>query len=173
MQHTMKASEQPNGPVGIGGWLLLPIVGLVLSIGWSAYNFYTAWFEVAELFTGEEIFDLNEAYLAYFSSIALEFIVVSWEIFALYQIVKRSPNTPKIMTIYFVGSIIFSIANGWAVNIIEAANAEPLSSYSKYVLGDMIRASIWIPYFRISKRVANTFKSKEKTIAQQIGKVFS
>jgi len=35
-----RASRRPAGPAGIGGYLLLPVIGLILTVCWNAWNIY-------------------------------------------------------------------------------------------------------------------------------------
>lgn len=166
-------STQPEGPVGIGGWLLLPILGLFGSIGWTVYNLITGYAEIAFFLMNLGDYASNEVAFPAFLSLGSAVLLICLASFALFQIFTHSPKAPRTMIIYFIMVIILTTIDGWSLNQIEAFSNEPQTSYAKDLGKAIVRAIIWIPYFHLSKRVANTFKSKEKNIAQQIEKVFS
>ena len=154
--------KAPAGPVGIGGWLLLPAIGLVLSIAATPlriYNLHT------ELELSRYTFSFSEAGdLSVSSSPATEgeqgyerwAIVINslWGVFMLYVAIRffqQHPSVPKLMIALMVTRVVLVLVDQcWVSSVFGAASAVP-------VIGSVSMAAVWIPYFLVSKRVKATF----------------
>jgi len=134
----VKPTGKP-GPNGIGGWLILPLIGLVIGpflYGYLSYALLTAYMED----------QTKVVLLAY----GLQAIAVC--LFAFYCLVRffqKKVQAPALISLLYL------------VQILEAVFAL-LYTNGRYdtrkdFIVTLIASSIWIAYFRRSKRVANTF----------------
>jgi len=140
--------EDSMGPEGIGGWLILPAIGLVLGsiIGVLALLYSLTLFS-----------DVKAA--GYGGIYALELFVlagiVALTIYVAIPFFRKRRDAPSKMILLLavgVGGSLFLL-------VVElGASAEVFAEETaKQLLRDIVSAVIWIPYFRISKRVRATF----------------
>lgn len=138
-----------NGYSGIGGWLILPAIGLVLSpifvllfINSRILPFFTA-----VQFTEDQselrtmlILDLvvNLAIFAYNIAVAVFFF-------------KKKKILPKLVISLYVLNLFFLLGDRF---IFLTLNDE---QFTLALVRGLLSSFIWIPYFLISKRVKATF----------------
>jgi hypothetical protein len=133
---------------GIGGWLILPAIGLVLGpiIG------------VIGLFASLGMYN-DVARAGYGGVYALELIVLfALLVFTIYAAIKffgKMKDAPKIMIILYSISIFASLV---LLDVeLSAGDEEFAVETRKQLVRDIVTAAIWIPYFNVSKRVKATF----------------
>lgn len=133
---------------GIGGWLILPAIGLILGpiIG------------VIGLFAAIGMYS-DVARAGYGDVYAMELIVLLgllvFTIYAATVFFRKKINTPRIMIALYSVSLTASVL---LLGIELSANAEMFAAETgKQLARDIVAAAIWIPYFRVSKRVKTTF----------------
>jgi hypothetical protein len=152
------AGKIPDRPVGLGGWLIIPCIGmvlgpigtlvelvLVLAISASAWDTLTT--------------PGTRSYVPGFAAfVAFEALVsVAWLAFTIVVAVFLF-GTRR----YAVRLMVIFLALQPVVRFIEALAGEAVmpgeneKAWSA-VVGGIVVASIWIPYFIDSKRVKNTF----------------
>ena len=141
-------NDRDIGTSGIGGWLILPAIGLVLGLIVSVYNFVSA-FTIFDEITGAN----NRAMLVigtFYQTLMIPFLV------AVAVCFFRKHSKTKRMIIYY---IIFNLIwTGQLVAMSIALNADPFTLvYVKGFIRLFLAAAIWIPYFCLSKRVKATF----------------
>lgn len=149
----------PVGPVGIGGWLILPILGLVGSIGLTIKNLSEiSWVDINLIFTSDipEVLDYRLPLILSFLSAAF---VIFFASIALVQIFRRSRHVPTIMTIFYTGLIIVTLVEMAGAHMTASMSGEPPISMAKELARAIIIALVWVPYFHRSKRVKNTFRA--------------
>ena len=117
---------------GIGGWMILPIIGLFISIPVLLYDIIStvANYQIS-LFTGIVIF--------------IELLFVIFIIIALVSIFNKKRYVPQLMVAFYIANFVFQ-----AVVSFLADDYTGLGSA-------FIMWAIWIPFFLISERVKNTF----------------
>jgi hypothetical protein len=148
---------------GIGGWLILPLIGLILSPFLWGYIF-VVYLGVA----------LNSQVSAVFGSPSsphyfpgwpffVSFVTVSslflmaFKAWVLADFLRKKRRTRTLLILALCGNIAFTL--GFYLFIRQAPPALQAVA-GKAVLGlvqSLIAAGIWIPYFLKSERVANTF----------------
>ena len=134
--------------VGIGGWLILPAIGFVLGpiIG------------VVVLIAAFAMFSDVEA-AGYGGIYALEFVVhvglLAFLIYAATRFFGKRSDAPSVI----IALLIVSLGASVVLLVIElGAGAEVFAiETGKQLVREVIGAAIWIPYFRVSKRVKATF----------------
>lgn len=167
--------QKTDGPVGIGGWLILPILGLCGTMLLTLYNLYgvvSEWAGIKAILAGG-----NDTLVALRVPIAISFALgialVVVTALCLHRIFTYSPTVPKMMTIFYVGLIVTSLGETIADNLIsQATGAATDPSNLKDLIQVSLSAAIWIPYFHRSRRVANTFRTRDVLVDRKIGEVF-
>ena|SRR3989338_9541726 len=124
----------PKGKItGLGGWLILPIIGLFVSICVLLYD-------LLSLSVNEYEFDVYIGLLSF-----LDIILLIWAAIALFSIFNKKKYTPQIMISFYIANII-----------IQLVIASLIEDYSE-VFFPIVAGAIWISYFITSERVKNTF----------------
>ena len=134
--------------VGIGGWLILPAIGFALGpIHW-------VW-RLIELFARfSEVADAGYRELYTFGLLVSVGLLV-FLIYAATRFFGNKSDAPSTIIRFMAASLI---ASGvlLAVELAVGPKAFAIGSWRQFVRA-AIRAAIWIPYFRVSKRVKATF----------------
>lgn len=134
---------------GIRGWLILPAFGLVLGSIFRVMDLLTlfaSYFEVAASRYGGT---------AYAAAIAVGFPLLVFTIYAAVLFFQRKRQAPNIM----IALYCILLAESVVVHGFELSSGAELfaTESAKHLLGSIGAAAIWIPYFRLSKRVHSTF----------------
>jgi hypothetical protein len=133
---------------GIGGWLILPAIGMVLGpvVG------------VVGLVYALGLYS-RVAQAGYGGVFTVELLVgaalLAFAIYAAVLFFRKQRKAPRMIIILLaagLGADLFLL-------VVElAASAQVFATETvKQLVRDMIGAAIWIPYFRVSKRVKATF----------------
>ena len=143
-------NDRFQNPVGIGGWLLIPLGMFIMTIGRGLLGLRGL------VFHEFEVFDV----------IAVLFAI--WSLLCVYLILKRSPKVRYACANYFLVCVVFGLLNLCLVGVLGLLNLclvgvtgesgfqiDPLSLVSTVV--STVWSSVWAVYFLKSKRVANTF----------------
>lgn len=142
---------------GIGGWLLLPVLHLSLDVA------------VLLLFVGLGLFGHPVFRMAPpgFGEVLLNgyllalLLVGVFAVFCMNALFQKRRELPGMMPWFYL-VVIAKSAWGLALVWIYPELQSPLMSMANAVrdmASSVIVAAIWIPYFRVSIRVANTFKT--------------
>jgi len=159
---TQQVEEQDpyqEGPKGIVGWTLLPVIGLFLTPIYLVFYFITTFFLINSSEWEEITTPGGQGYHSLFMpSIYLEIgFNALFMVFCIYLIVllfQKKKLFPKLIIIYYIVSVVADIIITVLVNQINTSyNVDPTSVN----LIGIISSVIWIQYFRKSKRVKNTF----------------
>jgi len=131
----------------IGGWLVLPAIGLVLGGILSVIGILVSLGLASDLPSQYQgIFVLNLLF------------DVGLTVFLIYAAVRffgKRRNAPTVMIALMIAGIV---VNGLLLAINIGADAEPFAiECGKALASGIIGAIIWIPYFVVSKRVKRTF----------------
>ena len=118
---------------GIGGWLLIPIIGLFITLLIILYD----------LLSLNSIFEFS--FYTGLITFFLDMIILILAIVALFSIFNKKKYTPQIMISVYTVNIMISLSLAFLI--------EDFSIMWSPIIG----VSIWIPYFIYSKRVKNTF----------------
>jgi hypothetical protein len=150
---------EPAVPIGIGGWMIIPILGFIATIVFTVYNlpdykdFFVGFFGQAKNLEMPLI--VKSLVIASFAG---TFIGTFVAIAALIVVFRKLRIAPKVVTVYFVLMVVFSLIDIWEDGVIsKAIQEERDSSLLIDALRAVIFAVIWIPYFHMSRRAKNTF----------------
>lgn len=150
-----------GAPEGIGGWLLLPALGLIVSTGTLAYMFY-AWGNFFDAAPWANLGDDQDPVLAHWGKIGVFFFLLigyallmvnAFLLFLMFT--KRRGFAPGYIGFMWAG-LIWSIvveASLRALGLEEASLAKSFAS----IVRDAIGSGIWTAYMLKSDRVRATF----------------
>jgi hypothetical protein len=166
-----KPTEQPvisnnhSGPEGIGGWLVLPLLGLIVTPIRMVYQFLTDLWPVLNASTWNALtVSGSPAYhplwepLIIFEVVA-NIVVFAFGLWVLMAFFGKYRQTPKLFIIWIASHAAMQLVDVILGSQIPAVAAETDQQSIMDLARALVGAAIWIPYFLRSKRVANTFVS--------------
>ncbi len=156
-------TELADEPRGIGGWLILPAIGIVLSpialtIGIVRDILPAFGADVWPLLTtpGNPIYHPLWKPLIIFELVA-DLILVAASIYILVLFFGKKRRLPRTMIAWLVAMVAVQVIDMLlAMQIPAAADSTEPSDYRDLVRA-VIACAIWAPYFAMSRRVKNTF----------------
>jgi hypothetical protein len=128
--------QKPAGPSGVGGWLILPIFGLLVQPLLITYG----------VALHGEIW-ANTWFLTFAAAAGM---VSGWSVFVAIALLNRWPNAPRLAQAYLIISCVLSI--GYVALMAIAAGVSSLSW-----LGAIPSTVLWVRYFEVSDRVYATY----------------
>jgi hypothetical protein len=134
--------------VGIEGWLVLPAIGLILGPIVAVVSLVIA------LGLFEDVSDAGYGGL-YLFNILVSVGLLTLLIYAATRFFGKRANAPSVMITLLMVQVVAAV-----VCLVLALMAEAESfavEDGKALIRGLIGAAIWIPYFRVSKRVKATF----------------
>lgn len=160
------------GPVGIGGWLIFPIIGFVLTIIRTLIN-------LVESVSGDSLRGLGEIFSVTAEShlaslkipMGLSFIsgilVILSAGYCLNLIYSKKQSIIKFATAHYLILACAALIDLWGgITINTVLPDTPMDKeIIKGAMQAIVAAIVWIPYFHYSKRVKNTF-IKSNVIAE-------
>jgi len=155
--------REKREPCGIGGWLILPMLGLIIvpiRLGALMFSTYVpiftegAWNVLTTPGSGS-YHSLWAPLLLLEIASNIVFIVAS--IILLIIMFRKHYSFPKWMIIYFAANLAFVGIDFFAGDLIPAIAAKQDPESLKELIRSVVGAAIWIPYFTKSQRVQNTF----------------
>jgi hypothetical protein len=148
-----------NLPRDFGGWLILPMIGLIITPFLIIHNLIT------NNYFSEHLFDQIRA-LEVSSSSTIEALMIGEMmgnilmlvmcLLCLVSFFKKRDITPRLMIAFYLFNAAFLIIDDVMVEMILGDIVE-LESSTKEIGRAIIACAIWIPYFMNSKRVKETF----------------
>ena len=159
---TMANAEQ-SGPSGLGGWLILPVIGLCLTplriLAVMATDYAPIFQDgVWENLTTPGSGAYHELWgpLIIFEIVGNLFFVIS-AIALIFLLFRKSHRFPVLMIGFLLLNPAFVIIDHFLGNLIPfIANLDDPATFTE-ITRAVGGAMIWVPYFLVSKRVKNTF----------------
>jgi hypothetical protein len=154
---------ESRGPEGIGGWLILPLLGLVFTPIACAINLVT---QNIPIFTEGHFAQLTDPNFAGYHPLwapllILEpigsVVIATMAIWGLVLMFRKAKAFPSFMVAFYSVNLLFVIIDTVLGFQIPSLANEAAPVLVKQVFQAGIAAAIWIPYMRVSKRVKNTF----------------
>ncbi|MBO0798942.1 MAG: DUF2569 domain-containing protein [Blastocatellia bacterium] len=158
----MEQSEK-TAPKGIGGWLILPLLGLILSPLRLIYMIYEdLWPIFSPDYWDELTSPGSPSYHSLWKSVLIfevagNLIVFLLGLAALVSFLRKSRRAPRMVIIWFLLAFVFVAADVYFRGYIPGAEEQPDALPITEIWRIGITAVIWVPYFMISKRVRATF----------------
>ncbi|MBO9597224.1 MAG: DUF2569 domain-containing protein [Cohnella sp.] len=153
------------GVSGLGGWLVLVQIGIYLTI---LLNILTLDRDTLPAFSSDTwemltskdsiVYDPLWAPLLIFE-LVVNTLFILFGIFCLYNMYRKKSIFPKLMIIVYSSSLAVAIIDYIWLNQISIVNEYDLVGQDdvRDIIRSVITCAIWIPYFRKSERVQNTF----------------
>ena len=152
-----------DGPSGLGGWLILPAIGLLFAplriLGYLFGDIIPIFQDGAwEVLTtpGSEMYHALWAPLIIFETVGNLFFV-GFTLVLLVLFFTKSHRFPKLMIAYLVLNLVFVVADTVLAEFIPFIAGEHDPETYKEIARGVFGVVIWVPYFLVSKRVKNTF----------------
>jgi transglutaminase-like putative cysteine protease len=141
-------------PKELGGWLILPIIGLVLSAGKIAYSLISTGYFLSSTW---HVYDTQTEHIPFTILLWMELtgnsIMVFLSLFCLLLIFKKRDILPLYMKILYISSLVLVTMDGVFAHALFPSTAMDFKEISRA----FIAACIWVPYFSRSVRVKETF----------------
>lgn len=155
--------QNESQPKGIGGWMILPMLGLVFSPLLMSYHL---WHDILPIFTDGTFSAIttpgHPAYHHLWAPLLpLEFagnvFLIALALVTLVLILRKSRLAPRFAIAWFASVALIQTADYFASNLIPLIAEQDDSEQLKLMVRGIIAACLWIPYFLVSKRVKATF----------------
>lgn len=160
-------AAQPS-PIGIGGWLLLPALAMIVSPIRIAYDFYQTFAPVFRpsvwillLRPGTEFHNPPLAALLAWEIIA-NIAFFAFTVWLAVLFFKKRKTVPKLYIYWLLLNCVLQVADMVFSSFIPAAAAQSHANAFAELAKAAIGAAIWMPYFLQSKRVRNTFVTEAR-----------
>lgn len=148
---------------GLGGWLILVIIGLVLTPLQLGYVLLTTYWPLIRDGTWVVLTTPGtEAYHALWGPILIfelagNSAVIILAVWTLASLLCQSRLTPRLAITLFGSGAVFVVADFFASELIPAVAAQDDPASLREMVRTIVTAAIWIPYFLVSERVKATF----------------
>lgn len=154
MNQSLIASSEPKG---IGGWLVLVAIGLIVSPIRLAYSIIA---DYLPTINSSEWTTLNFPAFKnlFYGELVVNSLFILFAVVLLVLFFTEDRRFPKCIIAFYIANVTFVIVDfaiaSYHPLIRLAANPE---GGIMEVVRSVIAAAIWIPYFLVSQRVKNTF----------------
>lgn len=151
-----------GGPTGVGGWLLLIAIGLIVAPILNAKNLWDL-LGVVRTLDWSHVASVNPLGVV---TLVLELLLQSFMVVAsvalLYLFSLKKRRFPKLAIVYmWILVLLSSVLSGFAALMVNAGAPGVTTAAAAQELAQTIKllliAVIWTPYLLRSRRVKNTF----------------
>ncbi len=150
-------------PKGLGGWLILPALGLIvlpIRIGFMLYSDFLPIFQEGywEVLTdpASESYHHLWAPLIIVETIGNGFFIL-FDLVLIFLFFTKSHRFPLLFIIFLASNLLFVVGDFFMADLIPAIAEQEDEDSFKEMTRSIVNTAIWIPYFLVSKRVKNTF----------------
>lgn len=152
------AQPAPAGPVGLGGWLILPLLGLVVT---PAVSIFSQWGGFQDILSAWPfISGIQKSFLILETLVVIAAFVLLPAVL-LFLAFQRSQMFPGLYIIWICALPIVALADGFATLWVFSdllTSAEVFDRKTKSEIGRSVgQAILWTLYMNRSRRVKNTF----------------
>jgi hypothetical protein len=155
---------KPDGPAGIGGWLIVPVFALfvipvrmttLMAIDYLPLFERAIW---ANLTTPSSALYHPLWAPAIFFELCSAFALVAFDLWLLVLLFKRSPLFPKAFVAFALVNLLLTLSDSVLLLQIPTVAAKGFPG-AREIGGALAFAALWVPYMLVSKRVRNTFRA--------------
>lgn len=147
--------------LSIGGWLILPAIGLIATPFVLIYNLFLEGNYTTTVWNAIEIIGLDNtlpAYLLIGGEVFYNSIFLCFTVMLIFMFFNRRRALPHMITVFYLANIIIPIIDHLLIeNYLSVISTGNHSEIIKSSMKSIIGAFIWIPYFLVSERSKNTF----------------
>ncbi len=153
-RRTERSPFAPYEPRQIGGWLILPILGLAATVCTAGYNIFSSGVLQNSIW---HVYDAQPVATPFkmmlWAELGYNTTIVCYASFCLYLVYKKRDILPTCMQVFYIGSMIFVTAD----NVIAHAILPDTAISSREIFRSVFATCIWVPYFSRAARVRETF----------------
>ena len=152
---------------GLGGWLILVGIGVVLSPFRLAFEYYPIFSQIFTDGTWEVLTTVgSEAYNVMWAPLLIGEIVfnslmVLVSVYLIYLFFTKHYWFPKVYIIIITIALVFIPLDAWLLKIVMPNEPMFGPDTIKELARTLVGAVIWVPYMLLSKRVKATFIEKK------------
>jgi hypothetical protein len=160
--HAVRTNRE--APQGIGGWLILPVIGLMLVPIHSSYVILTQYWQIFLDGTWIKLTTPRSAMYHHLWGPLITFeiigtlIIVALAMATLVLLFRKSKKTPAFAVAFAGIYAVFKMLDYFFAELIPAVAQQPDPAYVRGLIAAVVGAAIWISYFIVSRRVKATFK---------------
>lgn len=154
----LETPDKVDGPKGISGWLVLPLIGFVGTIIMTMNNLSQVGGAELNLLLTSDVPMIVALRTPTLASLISGVIVVIAALACVILLSRQSRRLPAAAITFYCLLLAASLIEFWVdtrISDITGAARDP--DISKELARSAIIAAVWIPYFLKSKRVRNTF----------------
>lgn len=153
-----------KGNKSIGGWLVLPAIGLCVTPLVYLITGYQNWSEVAPsslfLLSDPSSAAYEPAYLILvLVELVMDIFIFSYTILCLIHFFSKRSSTPRLMILLYVINLLAVLGSEF---LFGSLASEYYDSDPRAITRTIVGAAIWVPYFLKSERVKETFNRRRK-----------
>ncbi|GAB5524920.1 MAG: hypothetical protein Roseis2KO_27920 [Roseivirga sp.] len=155
--------------LSIGGWLVLPAIGIILSPILLIFGTLNAGFFDAEAWSA--IMSMEEQrgvmILMFSLEIAANGFLLVLSALVIILFFERRTSLPRVITLFYVFNLAIPILDHILVEALmpDLLGPEDVDETIREAFRGTVAAAIWIPYFNIADRVKSTFCKQRKPVA--------
>ncbi len=149
----------------IGGWMILPLIGLFLSPFIIAFQLINEGYYNQELWSMTNVYEAQKKFflnLLIGSELIANVLFVIFCILLIILLIKRRSSLPKLISIYLLVRVFYSGLLFYAYN--SVAPELITEEIKHHTITEIVKLSasaiIWVSYFNLSKRVKYTFTKR-------------
>lgn len=156
------APLENNTNLTIGGWLILPAIGIVITAFVILFQLFSEDFFNHNTWLGLLNSDLDNSYEILFlvgAELVYNLLYLVFTVLLILLFFTRRSNIPRLISIFYIVSFVAPLIDTLVTfdifpeYLLDTDNTETYKDITR----SAITAIIWIPYFHMSKRVKNTF----------------
>lgn len=144
---------------GIGGWLILPAIGLPIGLFTTLVTTFAACKDFANL-SDKGMLSVFGTWgsIGLLGSLSLNIGMCGLILLACILFFRKSQSTPSMVSCVFLATVAFSSLDLALMNSLKTATPAEVGTSMSALLGAVAKAAVWVPYFRYSERVRATFR---------------
>jgi transglutaminase-like putative cysteine protease len=145
----------------LGGWLILPMIGLIFSVPTVLYS--TLSWDYFNANALHRYFDsLSPFYNPVYGTISVleclfNLCIAAMGVMLLLLISRRRTSFPRLMCIYLVTNFAFLLLELFVLDSLDVLDESALQPVYTQLGRSLISCLIWVPYMLVSERVKQTF----------------